>query len=139
MPSIAPPPDLTGFCEAYAVSGARRQPLLKLLGAGASAVAVAGVFLPLLPTTPFALIAAWAFARSSPRLEAWLLAHPRIGPAIGAWRERQAIPSRAKLVASVSLPASWGGLWLADVGALGLTASGLVLAAVGAWLVSRPS
>ena len=69
------------------------------IGCTAVVLGVAGIFLPLLPTTPFLLLAAWAFARSSPRLEAWLVRHPRLGPPISAWRERGAIPARAKIVA----------------------------------------
>ena len=57
-----------------------------------------GVFLPVLPTTPFLIVAAACFARSSPRLEAWLLGHPRFGPLLRDWRARGAIPRRAKLM-----------------------------------------
>ena len=52
------------------------------------ALGVVGIFLPLLPTTPFLLVAVWAFARSSPRLEAWLIHHPKLGPPLRDWRGR---------------------------------------------------
>src|SRR3546814_12083510 len=50
-----------------------------------------GAFLPLLPTVPFVILAAFCFARSSPRLEAWLVTHPQFGHHIVAWREKGAI------------------------------------------------
>ncbi len=132
------PSDLNGYAEPFAQAPAAGRPGLRLLGCIATAAAAIGVALPLWPTTPFALLAAWAFARSSPRLEAWLRSHPNFGPAIRAWSERRAIPRKAKLVAAGSLPASWAGLWLADASVGALVASGAVLLAVGAWIVSRP-
>lgn len=57
-----------------------------------------GAFLPVLPTVPFLILAAACFARSSTRLEAWLLSHPRFGPLLTDWRQRGAIPMRAKLM-----------------------------------------
>jgi uncharacterized membrane protein YbaN (DUF454 family) len=60
---------------------------------------IAGVFLPLLPTTPFLLAAIWFFSRSSPRLEHWLLNHPRLGPPLRDWKRDGAISVRAKIMA----------------------------------------
>lgn len=68
-------------------------------GVLALAAGIVGIFLPLLPTTPFVLLAAFCFSRGSARLEAWLLAHPRLGPPIAEWRARRAIPLRAKQLA----------------------------------------
>ena len=72
------------------------------LGCLMVATGIVGAFLPVLPTTPFLLIALWCFSRSSPRLEAWLLNHPRFGKSLRDWREHGAIPRRAK-IAAVSL------------------------------------
>jgi uncharacterized protein len=62
-------------------------------------IGFAGIVLPVLPTTPFLILAAACFARSSTRLERWLLEHPHFGPVLRDWRERGAIPARAKLAA----------------------------------------
>lgn len=60
---------------------------------------IVGIFLPLLPTTPFLLLAVWLFSRSSPRLAKWLMDHPLFGPPLGDWREEGAISRRAKISA----------------------------------------
>ncbi len=64
-----------------------------------------GILLPLLPTVPLVILAAFCFARSSPRLEAWLVEHPRMGPHIMAWRTRGAISRRGKVMAAVAFAA----------------------------------
>ena len=73
-----------------------------LLGALALLLGLVGIVVPLLPTSPFLLLAAALWVRSSPRLYAWLLAHRRLGPYIRNFRENRAIPLRAKVL-SVAL------------------------------------
>jgi uncharacterized membrane protein YbaN (DUF454 family) len=72
-----------------------------LLGTGFFFVGLAalGVVLPVLPTTPFLLIAAACFARSSPRFYNWLLANQFFGPLIREWRSARALPRHAKFAA----------------------------------------
>lgn len=111
--------------------------LWTLAGTVALLVAVAGIFLPLIPTTPFVLLAAGCFSKGSPRLEAWLLAHPRLGPPLRRWREHRAVPRRAKLAASATMAAS------CTVSSFFLPGPMTVLpwiacAAVAAWLWRRP-
>ena len=76
--------------------------LLMILGSVALALGIIGAFLPLLPTTPFLLLAAALYFRSSPRLYEWLLSHPHLGEYIRNFRENKAIPLRVKIV-SVTL------------------------------------
>lgn len=64
-----------------------------------------GAVLPVLPTTPFLLLAAWAFATGNPRLARWLEDHPRFGPLLADWRTHRIIPLYAK-VAAVSMMAA---------------------------------
>ena len=75
---------------------------MKAVGLVAVGLGLMGMFLPLLPTTPFLLLAAALFFRSSPRLYAWLLGHRTFGPYIRNFREHKAIPLHTKIV-SVSL------------------------------------
>ncbi|WP_416761930.1 YbaN family protein [Roseateles sp. So40a] len=114
----------------------RRVPWL-VAGVLSLVLGVIGIFLPLLPTTPFVLLAAFCFARGSARCEAWLLGHPRFGPMVVQWRARRAVPLRAKQMAwgmmTVSSVISWLVMpvvpWLPAVCCL----------AVGIWLYRLPT
>lgn len=64
---------------------------------------VVGIFLPLLPTTPFLLLAAACFSRSSEKLHAWLIHHPRIGHFVRDWEQHRVIPKRAKILSSTMM------------------------------------
>lgn len=136
------PSDLCGYGDCHCTPSVRDlsagRAALLALGWAATALAIAGAVMPLLPATPFALVAVWAFARASPRLEAWLRAHPSLGPTLAAWRARRAIPRRAKALALASLAVSW--LVLAGLGAprAALILVALVMAVVGGWIASRP-
>ena len=121
----------------FAVGLAR--PLLIGLGWLFVALAVAGVFLPILPTTPFVLLALWCFARSSKRFHHWLYNHPRLGPYAQAWREYRVIPLKAKIL-SVTMMAMSLGLIVHKTDDWRIPAAvGLVLVCVAAWIVTRPS
>lgn len=100
---------------------------------------LAGVVLPLLPTTPFVLLAAFFASKGSPAFALWLEQHPAFGPAIEQWRERRAIPLKAKLLALGMMVLSWTMLLALGSPLLVLTISGLCLSAIAAYLISRPS
>ena len=73
--------------------------LLMTAGSVCVVLGVLGIFLPLLPTTPFMLLAAACFARSSRRFHDWLLANRTFGPLIREWERHRTIPRRTKLTA----------------------------------------
>ena len=78
------------------------------LGSCFVALGVVGAFLPLLPTTPFLLLAAACYARASPALHDKLLQSPTFGPTLRAWRQDRRIPRRAKRAALVMIAVSFG-------------------------------
>jgi uncharacterized membrane protein YbaN (DUF454 family) len=80
-----------------------RQWLLITIGIAAVGLGILGIFLPLLPTTPFLLLAAACFIRSSDRLYQWLIHNKWFGSYIRNYREHKAIPLRAKVIALVLL------------------------------------
>lgn len=96
-----------------------------VLGIFSMAFAMIGVVLPLLPTVPFLLLAAFCFARSSERLHDWLLSHQIFGPMIVDWTTYGAIRPAAKKAATLSVAAVFG-LSLA----LGLASHILIIQAI---------
>ncbi len=119
------------------MSSLRRAALIALAWVS-FALGVIGVFVPLMPTTCFMLLAVWAASRGSPRFALWIREHPRFGPTVVAWEGERAIPRHAKYLALAMLGFS--------VLVLGVTLSlvwlklalitGLVL--LGAWIATRP-
>jgi hypothetical protein len=80
-------------------AGRIRRSLLIAAGLLSTALAVLGIFLPLLPTVPLLLLAAACFARSSPRCHAWLREHRHFGPVLSAYQDGAGVPRRAKVSA----------------------------------------
>lgn len=114
--------------------------LLKALGFMFVGLGLAGVFLPLLPTTPFLLLAAGCFARSSPAFHDWLLTHRLLGPYIRDWERDRSIPLTAKVTA-VSLMAaslSWM-VFASNAPAIAVWMAGALLSCVAAWIITRPT
>jgi len=102
-------------------------------------IGIIGIVLPLLPTTPLLLLAAFCFARGSDRLNNWLLAHPTLGPPIHDWRRYGAISARAKFWAMIVIVATPPVSWLAGAPLWAIGAQLLVLSAVCVFILSRPA
>ncbi|TMM47465.1 YbaN family protein [Colwellia ponticola] len=88
--------------------------LLKIIGILFVGLAMLGVLLPILPTTPFLLVAAACFAKSSPKMQRWLLANKTFGPLIHDWQKYRSIPRKAKRIALLTmiLSLSWSAFML---------------------------
>lgn len=110
-----------------------------LAGYSALGLGVIGLILPLLPTVPFLLLAAFCFARSSEKIHSWLIEHPKFGPPIRDWNERGAISKPAKNYATISVAAAFGLSLILGLKPLVLVIQGLCLACVLLFIWSRPS
>jgi uncharacterized protein len=90
-------------------------------------VGVIGVFVPLLPTTPFLLLAAWCYSKGSEAFESWLINHKYLGAPVAAWRVHRVVRPGAKILAGAVMTSSVLWVWLNDqipmVGKLAMTAT----------------
>ena len=99
---------INSWCKVYKLYLCAMKYVYLFIGSLSLILGVIGIFLPVLPTTPFLLLSAALFFRSSPRAYAWLMQHRWLGPYIRSFREDRAIPLRAKVLA-LSL------LWITSV------------------------
>jgi uncharacterized protein len=100
---------------------------------------ILGIIMPILPTTPFLLVAVWAFSKSSPALAEQLRNHPVAGSYIRNWQDHGVIPRKAKVLAIVMMSAM--GIYLAGFSGLpgwAALVACAVLIAVGVYILSRP-
>lgn len=109
------------------------------LGYSSLLAGAAGAVLPLLPATPFFILAAYAFSRGSPHVERWLVEHRRWGPLIRDWRQERAISTRAKAFALPVICATPAASWMLGAGATLLLAQAGILGAVAVFIVTRPT
>ena len=101
------------------------------------AIGMVGIVVPVLPTTPFILLSAFAADRGSPRLHAWLVRHRVFGPAIRDWRSARSIARRAKLLA-VTVMAISVVVMAVSVSPLVAVPTGAFIACVAVWIWTRP-
>ena len=130
-PAAAPP-----AASPADVSPLRRR-IWQALGALAFAVGTIGIVLPLLPTVPFYILAAFCFGKGNPAWERRLLTHRTFGPHIRAWRERGAISRRGKIASIVMLAGSAAiGLYALPMPWALIPAGVAIL--TGSWISTRP-
>ncbi|MDT8410147.1 MAG: DUF454 family protein [Wenzhouxiangellaceae bacterium] len=113
--------------------------LYRLLALGSIGAAALGALLPLLPTTPFLLLALWASARGAPEWHQRIRSHPRFGPSIRAWQTQGAVSGRAKGLALACMATSWALAWLTGAAPAILIALAALFTVVGTFLVTRPA
>ena len=114
------------------------RPLFLVAGVVLTVVGVIGLLTPGWPGTIFLILAAGCFARSSPKLEAWLLGHPRLGPSVVAWRENGAIPRKIKYIAIGSMVVSFVIVLLINLSLVWTVIVGVSLLASALYVGSRP-
>lgn len=110
-----------------------------LTGLVSVAIGAVGVVLPLLPTTPFLLVAAFAFARSSQRLDRWLREHRSFGTLIDNWHREGSIDRRTKRIALVVLVLTPVATWLLDAPLWLIVLQIVVLSGAAVFILTRPS
>ncbi|MGD2074211.1 MAG: YbaN family protein [Gammaproteobacteria bacterium] len=116
------------------------RPVYFLLGWCFFGLGAVGTVVPGLPTTPFMLLALWAFSKSSQRFHDWLYAHRLFGPPLRQWRSHRVIPRKAKLLALVTMTVSF--LYLAlftELSGWLKALIGLVMLYGAAFILSKPS
>ena len=109
-----------------------------LIGFTSLGLGLLGILLPLLPTTPFVLLAAFAFADSSEKMHQWLLDHNVFGPLIDDWRRYGSIRRSAKIATVISMLAILAISWWFDVPAWLIGVQALCLSGSLAFVLSRP-
>ena len=119
---------------------ATKKGVLIVLGWVFVALGVIGVALPVLPTTPFMLLALWCFARSSQRFHDWLFHHRVFGPPLQKWERHRVIPAPAKFIACTTMSASLFYITFIRPVPGYVVAIAAVVMAYGAWFIlTKPS
>ena len=119
---------------------ALKKPLLLGTGWMCVGLGAVGIIMPLFPTTPFLLVAVWAFSKSSPELAERIRNHRLAGPYVRDWQDEGVIPTGAKIVALTMMAAALGYMIFgAVVPAWAVAIVATVLLAVAVFILTRPS
>lgn len=108
-------------------------------GIASLGLGIIGAFLPLLPTVPLILLAAFCFSKSSERLHDWMLNHKAFGPWINDWRSHGSISKRVKYYATLSILAAFAIPLLLGLKPLIIVIQAAVLSAVLVFIWTRPT
>ena len=111
---------------------------LKILGFLCVGLATVGMFLPVLPTVPLLLVAAWAFSKSSPKFHHWLWTHPKLGPGVRAWHHTRALTLKTKIAAPSAMAVCTVVIWFATNNLYLTVGVGAMLVCVSTYLITRP-
>ncbi len=122
-----------------ALGGNRRSYPYLILAYTCAGLGIIGAFLPIMPTTPFLLLAAWAAPKGSPQLHRWLYEHPKFGSALIAWEQKRAVSTPAKWTACVMMTASWLIMYTQTTTWIVPTITGVLFICVATFLVTRPT
>ena len=99
---------------------------------------IVGIVLPVLPTTPLVLLAAFCFGKGSLKLRGWIVSHAHFGPMIHDWQERGAIPRRAKAMAAVAMASTFLVSWALGLSWTILAIQAVCLLGAGTFVMTRP-
>ncbi len=117
-----------------------KRPLLLATGWISVALGVIGAFVPLLPTTPFLILAVWAFSKSSPATAHKIRQNKIVGPYVRDWQDSGVIPLRAKILSMLMMTIAVAYMYFRAHAPLWAVASAVILfLAVSTFIVTRPS
>ena len=113
--------------------------LWKILGFCSLGMAYIGVITPGIPYSPFVVFAAYCFAKSSPRMHAWLYNHKIFGPFLTNWGEKRVFPQKMKYFMLVMMSTSLVLMWSSGVKPIGIISTAIFMACVALWAWRYPS